>query len=432
MMVFLLTGCNSSDYKKALQLYEDGQYEEAISAFEALGDYKDSADQIVVCRYAMANAMIEEGSFAEALPILRELGDYEDAPALRRSAAYEAVRDYLKETGTAYNPLESAAVEDTDFHYAISEKEDVSFRYIALDSDDALVLGTGRDASNSLVGVIAWTFWITVPETGDTATTNYVDASSASGSVGGEVRSVQTLQTGESSFDITKYTENQNVDMTIQDWMKDYKGQETTKTKNLSDSKNSQAMLQMGNTPISVEDLLADAGVTLGDLGFTMLDTATEEPAADNSTDESGAGASAGSTTGDAIALQTEDGQAEIKYNSVEYIADDVLADESVDSSKVIIVKMDYTNKSDDPKMCQEDFWFRVFQNGVELDSSFASYYPDRAGAKSLEDYYKQVMGGGTVTCGKYFLLEDDSPITIIANVQSNGDLKQSMTVDLG
>jgi hypothetical protein len=40
-----LTGCKSDDYKAAVSLYDSGDYAAAVSAFAALGDYKDSADR---------------------------------------------------------------------------------------------------------------------------------------------------------------------------------------------------------------------------------------------------------------------------------------------------------------------------------------------------------------------------------------------------
>ena len=47
---FLLTGCNSSDYKKATQLYSEGNYEEALALFTKLGDYEDSAQMAAACQ----------------------------------------------------------------------------------------------------------------------------------------------------------------------------------------------------------------------------------------------------------------------------------------------------------------------------------------------------------------------------------------------
>ncbi len=42
VMAFSLCGCNMSDYKKAQKAYESGDYENASTMFETLGDYKES------------------------------------------------------------------------------------------------------------------------------------------------------------------------------------------------------------------------------------------------------------------------------------------------------------------------------------------------------------------------------------------------------
>ena len=77
-MLLTLTGCDSSDYKKAASLYESGEYAEAAEMFEALGDYKDSADRVKACNYQGALELADAGKYQEALEIFLSLGDYED------------------------------------------------------------------------------------------------------------------------------------------------------------------------------------------------------------------------------------------------------------------------------------------------------------------------------------------------------------------
>ena len=130
------------------------------------------------------------------------------------------------------------------------------------------------------------------------------------------------------------------------------------------------------------------------------------------------------------IAAAQNIGIEKLRDAGYEYIPAGVLTDETIDLSKVIVVFMDYTNhREDEPSQMQGDFWYRVFQNGVELDRNFCSYYSDKYAP--FEDNYKEVMMGGTITAGNFFLLEDDSPITIVANEQGSSDNKQSMTVEL-
>lgn len=83
----------SNAYEFALTLVESGQYEDAIEQFAALGDYKDSAEQIQIAEKAKAEAdqaaeieakyntaiqLLSTDSVA-AYELLLELGDYKDA-----------------------------------------------------------------------------------------------------------------------------------------------------------------------------------------------------------------------------------------------------------------------------------------------------------------------------------------------------------------
>ena len=70
-------------YYRAVFLMNDGQYADAISAFEAMGDYRDSVQQIELCRegaaYQDAIAMMEQEAYEDAIAVFRELGDYKDS-----------------------------------------------------------------------------------------------------------------------------------------------------------------------------------------------------------------------------------------------------------------------------------------------------------------------------------------------------------------
>ena len=75
-----LCSCKSSDYKKAVAQYEAGEYAEAIAAFEALGDYKDSTQMIDECKYGAAAALMELGNYEEAIAAFEAMGEYKDCP----------------------------------------------------------------------------------------------------------------------------------------------------------------------------------------------------------------------------------------------------------------------------------------------------------------------------------------------------------------
>ncbi len=77
-------------YNSAVKLMENGQYLEAIAAFEALGDYKDSANKIPECQellkeaelvaqYADAEELMVNGAYEEAIEAFGKLNSYKDS-----------------------------------------------------------------------------------------------------------------------------------------------------------------------------------------------------------------------------------------------------------------------------------------------------------------------------------------------------------------
>lgn len=74
------------EYNDAIALMDAGQYDEAIIAFDAMGDYKDSAIKIDECRTAIldgkyndALTLMEGGNYKEAIDIFKALGSYRDS-----------------------------------------------------------------------------------------------------------------------------------------------------------------------------------------------------------------------------------------------------------------------------------------------------------------------------------------------------------------
>ncbi len=75
-----------NQYNKAVALADAGEYEQAIAAFEAMGDYKDSDKKILDCKgfikenqYQKAVALQESGEYEQAIAALEVLGDYKDS-----------------------------------------------------------------------------------------------------------------------------------------------------------------------------------------------------------------------------------------------------------------------------------------------------------------------------------------------------------------
>ena len=75
-LAFLLMGCNSTDYQKAVGLQEAGEYAQAASIFESLGDYEDSADRVLECKYSIAESYVDSGKYEEAIQAFSEIIEY--------------------------------------------------------------------------------------------------------------------------------------------------------------------------------------------------------------------------------------------------------------------------------------------------------------------------------------------------------------------
>ena len=58
---------------------EGHDYEKAIELFTELGDYEDSAEKILECRYSMASQFSRQSDYQQAAELFRELGDYKDS-----------------------------------------------------------------------------------------------------------------------------------------------------------------------------------------------------------------------------------------------------------------------------------------------------------------------------------------------------------------
>ena len=79
LMVFLLSGCKSNDYKQGLNYYSSGNYDAAEALFSKLGEYKDSAEYLADIPYQRALILQNEGKYTEAETAFAELGDYKDS-----------------------------------------------------------------------------------------------------------------------------------------------------------------------------------------------------------------------------------------------------------------------------------------------------------------------------------------------------------------
>lgn len=148
LMVSVFTACESSDYKKAMSLYESGAYEEAADLFASLGAYEDSADMVDKCKYGHAVACYDAGNYTEALSYFTELGNYKGAEQYRKNAAWYALYEYVKANGTKtgeFSMLQKASSNGTTKVF-ISASDDSENLFLTV--QDAKDAGLGNKYSN--------------------------------------------------------------------------------------------------------------------------------------------------------------------------------------------------------------------------------------------------------------------------------------------
>ena len=153
-------------YKKAISLLERGDYAGAVETFKALGDYKDSKDQVTEAQkklefqiaqknldsYNSAMAMADIGSFSDAHRIFEELGDYNDSTKKSeemRTARFVEGKELFdaEKYDKAYDVFSDVA--GWTYHEEYAEVDELEPAYYAAES--LFRLGKFEDAYNAFM-----------------------------------------------------------------------------------------------------------------------------------------------------------------------------------------------------------------------------------------------------------------------------------------
>ncbi|MBR5411051.1 MAG: hypothetical protein IK104_10320 [Clostridia bacterium] len=86
--VVLLVVMPQQKYNKAKDLLNAGDYDAAYDAFEALGDYKDSADMLDEVRYRQAKDYLRAKQYDKAYDAFDALGSYADSRKMLKEVTY--------------------------------------------------------------------------------------------------------------------------------------------------------------------------------------------------------------------------------------------------------------------------------------------------------------------------------------------------------
>lgn len=89
LITLLLSGCKSSDYEDAMSALNDSNYDEAIELFISLGDYKDSADQLVDAINKYADKYIEKDKYDDAIALYNQYANYGDFDSIIDELQFE-------------------------------------------------------------------------------------------------------------------------------------------------------------------------------------------------------------------------------------------------------------------------------------------------------------------------------------------------------
>lgn len=88
---------NEKNYAQAEALQSEEKYIEAAAIYAELGDYSDSSEKALLCRYNNALVLEAEGKYAEAKDVYTSLGDYKDSAAKITSCAYNEAISALED-----------------------------------------------------------------------------------------------------------------------------------------------------------------------------------------------------------------------------------------------------------------------------------------------------------------------------------------------
>ncbi len=81
-------------YQKANYLLGQGEFEQAMELFEDLGNYKKSKSQILECRYGIALQLIENNEYEQAYALLKELDGYKSSASMSEKFVWKLAEEH--------------------------------------------------------------------------------------------------------------------------------------------------------------------------------------------------------------------------------------------------------------------------------------------------------------------------------------------------
>ena len=128
------------------------------------------------------------------------------------------------------------------------------------------------------------------------------------------------------------------------------------------------------------------------------------------------------------ISLETENGK--FVYEGFETVSRSFYPDNDfTDPDGTVVFNFAFTNLSEKEAYASQYFKFRAYQNGVELTE--VETWREGEQTDSMNHYFEKVPVNETVTVGKAFIMDDDSPVTLVASADYFGSFETGyMVVD--
>ena len=161
-----LTSIKDDKYNTALNLYNSGKFEEAKTAFEALNGYKDSKDKIKMCedaikdgKYNAALELYNSGKYEEALTAFKALDGYKDSKTKINELLF-AINPYYVLADHLVTNNELTEADKTLYDgYGVIDKSGGVTTIIGVKSEDSISVDIvcSMDENNSLVTTVTLT-----------------------------------------------------------------------------------------------------------------------------------------------------------------------------------------------------------------------------------------------------------------------------------
>ena len=111
------------NYDKAIIARENGQYEDAIAAFEALGNYSDAEEQVTATKYSYANALYANGNTENAYNVFSEIAGYKDTDTILEKITIDLTYTVGNYVVFGIYPQTSSCTDETPIEWLVLDRD---------------------------------------------------------------------------------------------------------------------------------------------------------------------------------------------------------------------------------------------------------------------------------------------------------------------